>query len=142
MLLRACAGKGAGFSARIMNASLSANAPTRVANADYTVVDRTPLTLAAGEKVTLGNADKAWEGWVWATTSEGRGTYLPVSFLEETETENSPGQAQLKEPFAAIDLSVKKGDTVTCLREVSGWFWCRDTSGAEGWLPDYVLAAG
>lgn len=121
-----------------MNAFPSVNAPTRVANADYTVVDRTPLTLAAGETVSLGNEDKAWEGWVWATTAEGRGTYLPVSFLEET----APGQARLKEPFAAIDLSVKKGDPVTCLRELSGWFWCRDAAGNEGWLPDYVLAAG
>ncbi|MES2708794.1 MAG: SH3 domain-containing protein [Verrucomicrobiota bacterium] len=119
-----------------MNPSISVNVPARVANADYTVVDRSPLTLVAGDTVTLGREDRAWEGWVWATTEEGRGTYLPVNFLEET----GDGQARLREPFAALDLSVRKGDAVTCLREVSGWFWCRDAAGLEGWLPDYVLA--
>ncbi|MDB6133357.1 MAG: Variant protein [Verrucomicrobiales bacterium] len=119
-----------------MNSSPSADAPTHVANADYTVVDRSPLTLAAGETVTLGNEDKAWEGWVWAVTAEGRGTYLPVSFLEKTGEE----RARLREPFAAVDLSVKKGDPIVSLRGVSGWFWCRDAKGSEGWLPDYVMA--
>lgn len=136
-LIRACAAEGVGFIAR-MNPTTSAHGSTRTANADYTVVDRSPLTLAVGDTVTLGREDKAWEGWVWATTAEGRGTYLPVSFLEEI----AEGQARLKEDFAAIDLSVRKGDAVSCLREVSGWFWCRDAAGREGWLPDYVLGSG
>lgn len=118
-----------------MKLSPSSNAPTRIANADYTVVDRSPLTLHTGEEVKLGKEDRAWEGWVWAVTDEGRGTYLPVSFLEKSG-ENG---ARLTESFAAIDLSVRKGAKVVCLREVSGWLWCRDGDGLEGWLPDYVL---
>lgn len=113
----------------------SSEAPTRIANADYTVVDRSPLTLNSGDEVHLGKEDHAWEGWIWAVTAEGRGTYLPVSFLEKS----GENLARLTETFAAIDLSVRKGTSVICLREVSGWFWCRDGDGIEGWLPDYVL---
>lgn len=108
---------------------------TRTANADYTVVDRSPVCLKAGETVDLGMEDKAWAGWVWASNQEGRGTYVPVTSLERISGE----QARVVEEFQAVDLSLKKGETVTALREVCGWFWCRNAAGSEGWVPDYVL---
>ena len=49
-------------------------------------------------------------------------------------------QATVVEEFQAVDLSLKKGEAVTALREVCGWFWCRNAAGAEGWVPDYVLS--
>lgn len=119
-----------------MKTSSDLAAGIRKANADYTVVDRTPLHLEAGEIVTLGREDKAWTGWVWVTTSENRGTYAPVTFLERT----NPGQAMVRQAFEAVDLSVKKGEPLSLLREVSGWFWCRNEGGQEGWVPDYVLS--
>lgn len=108
----------------------------RISNADYTVVDRSPVCLKAGETVELGGEDKAWAGWVWAANAEGRGTYVPVSSLERLEE----GRARVTEEFQAVDLCVKKGEKVTALREVCGWFWCRNAAGQEGWVPDYVLA--
>jgi uncharacterized protein YgiM (DUF1202 family) len=121
-----------------MNTSSDLGAGIRKANADYTVVDRTPLHLSAGELVTLGVEDKAWAGWVWVTTAEGRGTYVPASCLQPLH----PPQARVLEAFEAVDLSVKKGQPVTVLQEVSGWFWCRNEGGQEGWVPDYVLSRG
>ena len=109
---------------------------TRKANADYTVVDVSPLRLRAGEIVDLGDEDKGWAGWVWVTTSEKRGTYLPVSVLERTGEQ----QARVQEDFEAVDLSLKKGELVRVVREVNGWSWCRNEAGAEGWVPDYVLS--
>lgn len=108
----------------------------RVSNADYTVVDRSPVCLKAGETVDLGMEDKGWAGWVWATNGEGRGTYVPVTSLERLGKD----QATVMEEFQAVDLSLKKGEEVMALREVCGWFWCRNASGAEGWVPDYVLS--
>ncbi len=110
--------------------------PSRRANADYTVVDRTPVLLLDGELVEVGQPDQAWEGWVWVSNAADRGTYVPVTLLEQI----SPDQARLREAFQAVDLCLKKGETVSCLREVCGWFWCRNAAGAEGWVPDYVLS--
>lgn len=108
----------------------------RVSNADYTVVDRSPVCLKVGETVELGMEDKVWSGWVWAANEEGRGTYVPVTSLERTGDD----RALVVEEFQAVDLSLKKGEEVTALREVCGWFWCRNAVGAEGWVPDYVLS--
>lgn len=112
-------------------------AQARRANADYTVVDRSPVCLRVGETVELGMEDKVWAGWVWASNAEGRGTYVPVTSLERL----GPEEAKVVEEFQAVDLSLKKGEEVTALREVCGWFWCRNAAGAEGWVPDYVLSA-
>ena len=108
----------------------------KTSNADYTVVDRSPVCLKVGEIVDLGMEDKVWAGWVWASNQEGRGTYVPVTSLERVGEE----QAKVVEEFQAVDLSLKKGEEVTALREVCGWFWCRNAAGAEGWVPDYVLS--
>lgn len=107
----------------------------RISNADYTVVDRSPVCLKVGERVDLGGEDTAWAGWVWACNDEGRGTYVPVSSLERTGS----NEARVIEEFQAVDLSLKKGEAVTALKETCGWFWCRNAGGAEGWVPDYVL---
>ena len=121
-----------------MNPSSNLSAGIRKANADYTVVDRMPLHLRGGEIVALGVEDKAWAGWVWVTTAEGRGTYVPAACLQQL----GPAQAKVLQAFDAVDLSVKKGEPVRVLREVSGWFWCRNEGGQEGWVPDYVLSQG
>ena len=106
------------------------------ANADYTVIDRAPLTLTAGQTVRLGRRDADWPGWVWATSEDGRGSYVPEEVVDATESEN----AVVLQAFQAQDLSVKKHDLVSSLREVKGWHWCRNAGGQEGWLPAYLLA--
>ena len=105
------------------------------ANADYTVIDRAPLTLTPGQNVRLGRRDADWPGWVWATSEDGRGSYVPEDVVEAKEGDT----AAVTQAFAAHDLSVKKNDIVTSLREVMGWHWCSNHAGLEGWLPAYLL---
>ncbi len=105
------------------------------ANADYTVIDRAPLTLLQGQFVRLGRRDADWPGWVWVTAEDGRGSYVPEEVVKATTGD----QAEVVHPFQAHDLSVKKGERVTSLREVKGWHWCRNEAGGEGWLPSYLL---
>ena len=107
------------------------------ANTNYTVVDRTPLHVHAGDTVSVGARDKSWPGWIWVSTIDGRGSYVPEDILEiEGPT------AKVLTAFSTRDLSVKQGERVTALREVSGWLWCRNNAGDEGWLPEFVLRAG
>lgn len=112
---------------------------TRPANADYTVVDHQPLFLRTGDEVRAGGEDRAWPGWVWVTApaAGNRGTYVPKDSVE-IAADGVTGR--MTRDFAATDLSVRKGEIVTCLREAGGWFWCRNAAGEEGWLPDYILS--
>ena len=106
------------------------------ANTNYTVVDRSPLHIEAGDVVNVGPRDKSWPGWIWVSTADGRGSYVPEDILEiEGVT------AKAHTAFSTRDLSVKQGQRVTALREVSGWLWCRNEAGDEGWLPEFVLRA-
>jgi hypothetical protein len=104
------------------------------ANTNYTVVDRSPLHIEAGDNVTVGPRDKSWPGWIWVSTSEGRGSYVPADILEI-----DGATARVRTAFSARDLTVKQGERVEALREVSGWLWCRNEAGVEGWLPEFVL---
>lgn len=106
------------------------------ANTNYTVVDRSPLHLQYGDTVTAGPRDKSWPGWIWVTTADGRGSYVPEDILDyDTDVPT------VRTAFSARDLSVTQGETVTALREVKGWLWCRNAAGQEGWLPEFVLRA-
>lgn len=134
-LIRACAA-GRALVRYGMRTTSDFEEQRRVSNADYTVVDRSPVCLKEGEIVELGMEDKVWEGWVWASNTEDRGTYVPVSSLERL----GDGRARVTAEFQAVDLSLKKGEEVIALRETCGWFWCRNAEGTEGWVPDYVLA--
>ena len=111
------------------------------ANTNYTVVDRSPLHLAVGDVVAIGPRDRSWPGWIWASTTDGRGSYVPEDILVVAENPgpNEHGQATVRVAFSARDLSVRHGELVHALREVSGWLWCRNEAGDEGWLPDFVF---
>jgi hypothetical protein len=106
-----------------------------IANADYEVIDRSPLSLQAGEQVRLGEPDPNWPGWTWVTATSGRGSHVPDTLLEDLGN----GCARMTAAFQTCDLSVQRGQQLSILQEVNGWCWCRNTEGREGWLPDYLL---
>ncbi len=55
---------------------------TFTANADYEEKDSDPIKLTAGDEITVGLADRAWPGWVWATDNNGNDGYVPEEILE------------------------------------------------------------
>jgi hypothetical protein len=104
-------------------------------NADYEVIDLSPLRLAAGERVRVVHADRVWPGWSFVHTAEGRGTYLPDAVTRDL----GGGLLELREAFDATDLSVTRGELVESSREADGWHWCRNAAGRCGWVPGYLL---
>ena len=108
------------------------------ATCDYQVIDRNALALAVGDQVKVGRPDAGWEGWVWVSVEDGRGTYVPRDILEDADASPGALTAVLSE-FQAKDLSVTKGEEVETLKEVQGWLWCRNAKQDEGWLPAYLL---
>jgi len=109
--------------------------PAFTANADYAESDRDPLRLAAGDEVTVGPADHAWPGWVWATDRHGRHGYVPEEILEPLGN----GRLAARDAFDPTVLTVRRGDLLDSLRQIHGWHWCRNLHGLEGWVAGYLL---
>ncbi|MCH7228302.1 SH3 domain-containing protein [Haloferula sp. A504] len=106
-----------------------------VANADYEERDANPIRLRAGQEVTVGPADRAWPGWVWAIDGEDRGGYVPEEILEP----HGEGRFSAMEDFDPTVLVVKRWDELESLRQIHGWHWCRNAGGQEGWVADYLM---
>lgn len=109
--------------------------PSFVANADYEEKDSSPICVRAGQEVTVGLADRAWPGWVWAVDGNGHGGYIPEEILEPL----GEGRWAAMEDFEPTVLSVRRGDQLESLRQIHGWHWCRNQAGAEGWVAGYLL---
>ena len=110
------------------------------ATSDYEVIDRNPLAIKAGDTVKVGRRDEGWDGWVWVSTEDGRGSYVPEELLAQADAAMG-SDVSITGEFTAKDLSIIKGEVVDCLKEVKGWLWCRNGSGVEGWLPAYLMRA-
>ena len=105
------------------------------ANADYEEHDHNALHLAPGDEVRTGPADRAWPGWIWAVGASGRAGYLPEEILRPL----ADGRSVATTAFDPSVLTIRRGDPLTSLRQIHGWHWCRNESGAEGWVAGYLL---
>ncbi len=105
------------------------------ANADYEDRDTHPIHLQPGDEVTLGIADRAWPGWVWATDRDGNDGYVPEEILEPL----GEGRYSAISAYDPTVLTLKKGDALDSLRQIHGWHWCRNQRNEEGWVADYLL---
>lgn len=106
-----------------------------IANADYEEKDSHPLRLEPGDEVTVGPADRAWPGWVWAVDREGRDGYVPESILEPL----GEGVFAALEAFDPTVLTIRRGDRMESTRQIHGWHWCRTAAGQEGWVAGYLM---
>jgi hypothetical protein len=105
------------------------------ANADYEEKDTDPLALQPGDEVTVGQADRAWPGWVWAANAAGGDGYVPEEILRAV----GDGRYQATAAFDPTVLTIRRGDRLESLRQIHGWHWCRDAAGREGWVAGYLL---
>lgn len=108
---------------------------TFIANADYEEKDSDPIKLEPGDEITVGLADRAWPGWVWATDRSGNDGYVPEEILEPL----GEGRYAAMENYDPTVLTIKRGDRIDSLRQIHGWHWCRNERGEEGWVGGYLL---
>lgn len=73
----------------------------------HEIPDRAPLQLTVGDEVQAGVHDSEWPELVFVTAA--RTTELPT----------------------------RVGEVLDVLAEdvISGWLWCRSSSGRQGWVP-------
>jgi hypothetical protein len=94
-----------------------------------------PITFEAGAVLTTGEryvGEEGWENWVWCSTADGMGGWVPVQLLEFA----SDHTARALQHYTARELDVDPGDVVRVLRALNGWAWCRRTRDpSAGWVP-------
>ena len=97
---------------------------------DYDTPFPNPLVLRAGQEVAVGDRESEWPGWIWCTTSEGNSGWVPENYVtRQGETAN------LRRDYDATELSVRTGEELVVKVEESGWLWCENRPGQQGWVP-------
>lgn len=104
--------------------------------ADHEIPERAPLSVRPGERVTVGERDTEWPAFVFVTAANGCG-WVPARHLDIDGT-----TAFVRTGYDTTELAARTGDVVQILADdvESGWSWCRDAAGREGWVPNRVLA--
>ena len=101
------------------------------ATRSHEIPQRAPLRVHPGEVVSVGERDTEWPAFVFVTASSGSG-WIPARHLSADS-----GPAVVLAAYDTTELAVSEGDTVTLVErdDESGWWWCRDDHGGEGWVP-------
>lgn len=107
-----------------------------VAVTPHEIPERPPVRLTVGELVEAGERDGEWPEFVFVTASHGSG-WVPARHL------SGPSEkVRVEEPYDTTELPTAKGDVLDVLAEdlQSGWLWCRNGDGREGWVPLKTLS--
>ncbi|GEB45503.1 hypothetical protein MTE01_14480 [Microbacterium testaceum] len=107
-----------------------------VLTADHEIPDRAPLVIVPGDAVQIGDRDTEWPAFVFVTAAQGTG-WVPARHLD---IDGSVGTVRLG--YDTTELPARLGEDVDVLVDdsESGWSWCRNADGREGWIPHRVLA--
>lgn len=106
-----------------------------VVAADHEIPTRAPLVLVSGDVVEVGERDREWPAFVFVTASRGTG-WVPSRHLD---IKGSAGTARVG--YDTTELPALSGEHVDVILDdpESGWAWCRNAVGREGWIPHRVL---
>jgi hypothetical protein len=106
-----------------------------IARRTHRIPGRTPIRIDVGDRVEVGERDTEWPEFVFVTTDAGSG-WVPARYLS-----SDSGKAVVEVAYDTTELEVSPGDALTVLRrdDRSGWWWCRNPDGGEGWVPIAVF---
>jgi hypothetical protein len=104
---------------------------TAVAREAHQIPDRSPIQLAIGDQVRVGERDTQCPEFALVTASHGTG-WVPARHLSADS-----GPAIVTTPYDTTELPTQPGDVLEVLKEdvQSGWLWCRADDGREGRVP-------
>jgi uncharacterized protein YgiM (DUF1202 family) len=109
---------------------------------DYRATNPDPLIVQAGEPLVLSGRVDPWRDnpqwiWVWATDPRGKSAWVPQTLIQR-----QGDQVIARYDYSARELDAVAGEMVQIEREESGWYWCENQQGEQGWLPlDHVALA-
>ena len=97
-----------------------------------------PIRLRPGAALTITPRQSEWAGWLWCTDRYGKSGWVPERYIERC----GPDAGVAGREYDATELSLAAGQTVRLGVFESGWYWCTDEQGRQGWLPAEHLAPG
>ncbi|MBO0708892.1 MAG: hypothetical protein J2P43_11920 [Candidatus Dormibacteraeota bacterium] len=102
--------------------------------------DRAPILVEPGERLHLGERDTTWPAFRLVTKRDGGEGWVPERCFQQLPGDH-PDEAVMIARYDTHEIAPPPGEEVTVLvlDEPSGWAWCRDARGAEGWLPLSVI---
>jgi uncharacterized protein YgiM (DUF1202 family) len=98
---------------------------------DYNAAYPDPLKVTEGEIMIIIRDDAEWPGWIWCRNSNGKEGWVPKNYARIEKN-----QAVMICDYNAAELTVSSGEKLLILKKESNWFWCRNDSGVEGWVPE------
>jgi hypothetical protein len=109
-----------------------------VVHSTHQIPNRPPITIRPNERVQVGDRDTDWPAFVFVASEHGQG-WVPERHLDDARP-----VATVRTAYDTRELGVPAGAVVTVVRDdpLSGWAWCRDDAGDEGWVPHRVLDLG
>ena len=85
---------------------------------------------ARWRELRVGGSETEYDGWVWCIGQSGKSGWVSEAYIEQS---GDVGVA-LRD-YAATELSVRVGETLTIVGEESGWVWATNSRGRSGWVP-------
>lgn len=91
--------------------------------------------VSLGDVVMVGEHDGQWPQFVFVTTGHGAG-WVPDRYID-----HDGDRGTVRVAYDTTELPGRAGQTVELVRDdpTSGWAWCRNADGDEGWMPHTVL---
>lgn len=108
-----------------------------VVTVDHEIPVREPLKVSPGDSVQVGDREAEWPAFVFVTARWGAG-WIPARHID---IDGASGTVRVA--YDTTELSTSRGEMVDVIRDDpdSGWSWCRNADGGEGWVPHRALAA-
>jgi uncharacterized protein YgiM (DUF1202 family) len=98
---------------------------------EYTPQYSKPLSVAAGERVSVGREDDEFPGWKWCRASSGLEGWVPVELLSDASATETAALCD----YSSRELAVQPGEEVTIEDSRHEWLLVRNKQGERGWIP-------
>lgn len=95
-----------------------------------------PVSFKSGDRFALGRQDEEIPGWIWITLDSGRAGWAPLQYIA-AGADHARGTAKCN--YSAAELNTFSGEELTLGHGLNGWYWVRNSQGAEGWVPADTL---
>ena len=93
------------------------------------------IHIRPGDVVGVGHRNQQYPEFVWCASEDGHQGWVAESYLEMT----SEKEAVATKEYDAAQLTVVEDEVLDALDEQGAFILCRNTAGAQGWVPARVL---
>lgn len=88
------------------------------------------VILSPGERINFENRESDWPGWFWCIKANGQAAWIPASYID-----CQGAQGIVLKSYNSIELTVIPDEILEISETESGWGWCTNGCGQQGWVP-------